>query len=349
MSDKFISRFLILATVTLVLLYLVVLAGSVVRASGSGMGCPDWPKCFGYYIPPTDPWQVEFHPNEQYEKGRMIISNDTLWRAVHDFTSGVSFDRTHWEKYPKHNYAKFVVYQTWTEYINRLLGLLSGLSLLILSLFSLRFWNKDRVVVWALIFAFVMILFVSWLGAVVVETNLKPVSITLHMASALIMIGVVIYTQSRVQLKFRQVSRIAIPSTLYYALTGALLLTIAQVYFGTQVRQQIDTIKNNMDGLSRETWIDQLNNGYWVHIIIGGAALLLNTFAVYQFVKNHASTSRIKRLALCIGLIVWGTYGAGVLMHKFAIPAFVQPVHLLFAVILFGLQFALIIRSTKKA
>lgn len=40
-------------TVALIALILIVFTGSAVRLTASGLGCPDWPKCYGEYVPPS--------------------------------------------------------------------------------------------------------------------------------------------------------------------------------------------------------------------------------------------------------------------------------------------------------
>ncbi|MCB0762767.1 MAG: COX15/CtaA family protein, partial [Flavobacteriales bacterium] len=116
------GRIKLLAQISLLFVFLVVIAGSVVRMTGSGMGCPDWPKCFGYYIPPTEEAQVLWAPNKVVNSGEMIVYDQALWKAQKTFTTGQAIDLANWEKYDQHDYAIFNVAHTWTEYVNRLVG-----------------------------------------------------------------------------------------------------------------------------------------------------------------------------------------------------------------------------------
>jgi heme a synthase len=55
------ARYAQVTAVALAALSLIVLTGAGVRLTGSGLGCPDWPKCYGGTTPP-----IEFHAVIEY-------------------------------------------------------------------------------------------------------------------------------------------------------------------------------------------------------------------------------------------------------------------------------------------
>ena len=176
--------FLKTAKLALILVYLVIVAGALVRMTGSGMGCPDWPKCFGYYIPPTEKATLIWSPNHDYEKGHVIIVDEKLLVAKSDFTSGVIFDKNQFKAFTKHDYAEFDATKTWIEYLNRLIGALAGLVVFIMAIFSISFWKTNKQLCILSWFSVFLMGFQGRLGAKVVYSVLNPIKITIHMMVA---------------------------------------------------------------------------------------------------------------------------------------------------------------------
>ena len=326
-----------LTLLTLVFTLLVILAGSVVRTTESGMGCPDWPKCFGDYIPPTHPDQVNFHPNQSYTKGMMVIVNDTLWRATAPFKSGEIFSRDQWEKYPKHDYAEFYVQKTWIEYINRLLGALLGV--LVLGCFITSFFQekpKRALVLWS--FSLVVLTgFQGWLGALVVSSNLAPVKITIHMFAALLLLAIIIWI---VEISRRSENKIVSQKShdvlLKPLVIVSLIFTLIQVYLGTQVRESIDLIAESLNHEQRNLWIDLLPSTFVIHRALSLLVLAVNAFVLIR--ANDQANKSIRKNAQLAGILVLAEIVVGFSFMLFDMPKFLQPTHLILACFLFAVQ-----------
>lgn len=184
-----------------ILVLLVIFAGSMVRMTGSGMGCPDWPKCFGYLIPPTTEKDVFWKSNFNYKKGVMILRNEKFYSAKIDFLSSNEFISSNWLEYTKHDYNEFSVMNTWFEFINRFIGAIAGLSTLIMFLFSFNFLKtKPGITIMSFIVVLSM-LFQAWLGKLVVDSNLSPYKITVHMLMAIVILSLIIFIYKKSDVK----------------------------------------------------------------------------------------------------------------------------------------------------
>ncbi len=334
------KTFSTIAKTALILVYLVIIAGALVRMTGSGMGCPDWPKCFGYYIPPTELAQLTWSPNHNFEKGQVIIKNEILLVAKSDFTTGNSFESTHWEKYTKHSYAQFNVYHTWIEYLNRLVGALGGLACLVMAIGSFWFWRSNKKVTlfsWIVVF---MMGFQAWLGKTVVDSNLSPYKITTHMVVALLIVALILYIFFVSSAK----QEVAKNSNLNKWLWFAMLLTVIQIIIGTQVRQFIDELVKN--GLTESVlWLQNPKFNFYFHRSFSILILLVNGYLFFQNRKLNLSFSKLNWVLLLIGMEIF----TGIAMYYFDFPFASQPIHLTIASLLFGVQFYLILETRKVA
>jgi len=317
--------------VVLVSIFLLIVVGSVVRTTQSGMGCPDWPTCFGNIIPPTDSMQVVFQPNHAYNKGQFIIHNDSLKYAIQAFKSNTGFNDDNWKQYEKHNYAQFSVIHTWIEYINRLLGALLGLLILVQVIWSLFYIRKYRSIFGLSLLLVFITAFQAWLGKTVVDSNLALLKITAHMFGALAMVFVSQYLLFIAKGKQRVSTQKS--TQLLNLILG--ILVIIQLIFGTQVRGEIDNINEHFSYINRSGWLALLDRWFYIH---RSFSLFIATIAIYLTINTSGFpelNKLVKRVVVVVILeiIVGGMFVFG------DFPRFVQPIHLLLSSIMIAFVF----------
>lgn len=326
---------------SLSLVYLVILAGAVVRMTGSGMGCPDWPKCFGYLIPPTERTQLDWKPNHQYQNGQVIIVEESLRVATEDFTSKENYNASNWEPYTKHDYAVFNPTHTWIEFINRLLGALAGLATLLLLVSALWRFKSDSVATLGSLLVVLGMGFQGWLGKTVVDSNLLPYKISIHMGMALLIVLMLVYLLSREQKNTPKI--IQIKQFQGLALI-AVILSLIQIAMGTQVRQFVDEQMHTFDLNQASLWLAEAPLLFYIHRSFSIAVLLVHLYWGFLFFKNNYIPLVFKGIVSLIGLEIL----TGIWMYYFDFPFSSQPLHLILAALLFGAQSYLLFVVKRK-
>lgn len=318
--------------VTLVLIYLVVVAGSFVRITGSGMGCPDWPKCFGQWVPPTEASELPSNYKEVYSEKRAkkiekfakflskIGLKATADQIMNDPTLRVE-ESFNWKR-------------TWTEYGNRLVGFLAGNFMLAMFIWILIKYRKRKLVLITL-FNLVLMFLEAWFGSIVVASNLVPWTITIHMFLALVIIGIQLYVIR--EISPIQQKKIELNKTMKWMAVVVLAITFYQMFLGTQVREFIDELTKA--GYGREAWTEHLGWAFLIHRSFSWLVLILMTYMIWKNEKTSKLTIiRSAYVILALELI------SGILLAYANMPGLVQTSHLVFAAILFGVLTMLVFR-----
>jgi heme a synthase len=271
------SAFQKAALTTTALTYFLIAVGAFVRVTGAGMGCPDWPKCFGLWVPPTHASQLP----------------------------------------PGYDASEFSATLTWIEYLNRLLGVLVGLSILLTLLLAIVQHRRRRSVWLPSLCAFVGVLFAGWLGSRVVAHELAPWIVTEHLFSALLVVSALVLAVAWSRVDVVAIDVRTLPVLGVAVLQGAL---------GTQVRGTLEDVARRMPG-ARGAWIDGVGALDDAHRALS-IFVVLGCLWLWRARSTWASRAAVGLCAFQAAL--------GVVLVWMPLPRPAQVLHLLCAALLIG-------------
>jgi len=323
-----------LAIASLISVLVLMFVGATVRVSGSGMGCPDWPKCWGRLIPPTAAEQVDFEslPIEVFQRKAAWMGRDP--DEVTPETLREIFN-------PRH---------VWTEFFNRLTSLPVGIFAMATLVVSIWHAKRRPWVFIAALASVVVIALNAWMGARVVFSGLQPGVITAHLALAMGLLGLLIYcawagTDEPWRVKMadpskRRATRISV---------GMLLFVIVlEGVGGAQVRELTDELSKQYNNSPRETWIVELEESLWyvTHRSFSWA-VLATALVAYILTWRHRVGG--------VGLVEHTVFGVviiqmllGVIMAQLGVFASVQVLHVGLAAILLAMTWLWWFGLTKE-
>lgn len=295
------------------LVLFLVFVGGIVRSTGAGMGCPDWPKCFGLWVPPLE-----------YADVPLAYWNDPLSS--------------------ENGKLVFNPIKTWTEYLNRLLGVVIGFSILIQFIWSFLTKANGKARFYSTV-SFVLVVFQGWLGSKVVSTDLKPLIITIHLVVALLialaLLGSLHFSYSTKD-QIAGSERVKIPSIV---ILGFIFLLV-QFFLGTEVRSQVDVLFKKYDYGSRNLYTETLDWKFLVHRSFSLLVFLILFFQIFKsgnkLLIEHLKYSFLP-LLISIVLIL-----SGVILAYFDFPEFAQPFHLFFGFAVVCAQVWLLLKFPER-
>lgn len=291
-----------LALLSIVLLIVLIFAGAVVRVTGSGLGCPDWPTCWGEFIPPTSIEQVD----ESYLEKKLPRFKKSAERFGRD-PDEITVERLLEEYDPV---------QTWIEFTNRLLALPVLLANFLLMIACLRSQIMPKLGV----SAFALVIISALTGIVVVASGLRSGVVTIHMALAFLQLFVLTYLYWAGVRPGSLRTQIAGPSRPQVMIL--LSCVMIEWAMGSQIREVTDRLMMEQGIASRGSWIDEISESliYLIHRSFSWSILIAALWLGYK----SRWKGKIPRLVL--GL-VFALMLMGLILSSSGIHAVVQVLH----------------------
>lgn len=302
------TRFQRLALIAFVSVEIVIFMGAIVRATGSGLGCPDWPFCYGCWVPPTSAEQIDFTKLD-IEKFRA--------KAARHGRDPATITRESLR-------AEFNPVATWTEYLNRLSSLPLGFAMIALLLSS--FFQRRAITLLSTLTAFALVIVNAWLGARVVFSGLKPGTITIHMALAILLQCMLVFTAWRGtdtpwRLPFIGSRRVVRIAAVLFA------LVVIEGVMGSQVREMTDELARTHAGHPRSEWVSELEQT-WVYLVHRSFSWFILGFGVLFLREAGRSLSRVGWLERGIFGLVVSQMLLGVVLSQIGILSIAQILHI---------------------
>ena len=321
------------AKASLVSVLVLIFVGAIVRVTGAGMGCPDWPTCWGCLIPPTAVEEVEF---EKLDIAKFQRKAERLGRDPQTIT----IESLRAEFNPRH---------VWTEFINRLFSLPVGLFSLLTFVLSFRKRREAPIVFIGSFAALFLVLLNAWMGARVVYSGLAPGVLTAHMALAFLLILVqtfLIWRTGSVS-ECQKFSDDRQRKQLRKWLMVLFVVVLAEGVMGSQVRELTDAMSKHLS-VSRTEWGGALERSwlYLTHRSFSWLIVILAGYAWWSGRKYRFSPMNLSEM-LVLG-IVMAQMVLGVVMSQIHIYGWVQVLHVGLAALLVSSNFFWILSVSRK-
>lgn len=293
---KTFRRFALAATVAT---YFLIYVGGLVRVSGAGLGCPDWPTCFGRWIPPTAVSQLP----------------------------------------PDIDPAQFNFALAWIEWVNRLIGIMVGLFIAVTAIWALAAFRRRPRIVWPAVLAAVLVAYQGWQGGRMIAAQLEPFLVSIHMGLAFIIVCLMVYVTQQAYYLEKSIEPAASRAGGFRPWIFVLVvISIGQVFMGTQMRTALERAAEQFPLLPQSHWLAQAGAINAVHTILGVFVTLVAWRVGAGILRRLPSASGLSG-QVAWALIVLATMQVilGALLILAGVPDLVQLFHLLLSSLFVGM------------